>query len=81
VQFRQILRSQVDTAIARVASGTEAEAAELRVRQVATLGVVDALLSGVGQEAAGVSSYGLADALVVKAAERELGAVEAALAG
>jgi hypothetical protein len=78
-EFRRQVRAEVDTALARVASGTEAEAAELRVRQAATLDLVDALLSGVGQEAAGVSVYGLADALVVQAAERELKAAELAL--
>jgi hypothetical protein len=56
----------VDTALARMASGTECEAAELRVRSAVTLGLVDALLSGIGQEAASVSVYGLADAVVVK---------------
>ena len=70
----------MDASLARVANGDEAEVAALRVRQAATLDLVDALLTSITQEAAGVSSYGLGDALTIKAAQRELEAVEAALA-
>jgi hypothetical protein len=81
VEFRQQVQSQVDAAMARVATGTEADAAELRIRSAVTLGLVDALLTPLSQEAASVGSYGLAEAIAVKAAETELAVVEAALAG
>jgi hypothetical protein len=68
-------------ALHTAAGATRGVEAGVRLRSAATLGLVDALLTPVRQEAAGVLRYGLADALVVKTAEAELVAAEAALAG
>ena len=51
VEFRERVRAEVDPSLARIASGPEAEVAEIRVRLAATLGLVDALLTSITQEA------------------------------